>query len=226
MRKVIVFEWMSLDGVVQAPAYIDEDTSGGFKHGGWHLRYFEERSMKWVVETVSGAGGFLFGRRTYDVFAAHWPKASQEEQTLAQPLNTLPKYVASRTLKEPLAWQNSMLLGDDITESVGKLRRQAGKDLLVIGSTELAAALLAHDLVDELRLMIDPVILGGGKRFFRDGGVSRRLTLVASEATPTGAILATYARSSADAPAAASAVPLPRPPSKTVSAGPESEGWF
>ena len=95
MRKVIVSEWMSLDGVVQAPAYVDEDTSGGFKHGGWNLRYFEERSMKWVVENVNRAGGFLFGRRTYDVFAAHWPNASPEEQALAQPLNTLPKYVAS-----------------------------------------------------------------------------------------------------------------------------------
>jgi dihydrofolate reductase len=212
MRKVVVFEWMSLDGVVQAPAYTDEDTSGGFKHGGWHLQYFEERSMKWVVETVSGAGGFLFGRRTYDVFAAHWPKASQEEQALARPLNALPKYVASRTLKEPLAWQNSMLLGDDVAESVAKLRRQDGKPLLVIGSTELVAALLAHDLVDEIRLMIDPVVLGGGKRFFRDDGVCRRLTLAASETTSTGAILATYARSSADTPVGASAVPLPRPP--------------
>jgi dihydrofolate reductase len=212
MRKVVVFEWMSLDGVVQAPAYTDEDTSGGFRHGGWHLQYFEERSMKWVVETVSGAGGFLFGRRTYDVFAAHWPKASQEEQALARPLNALPKYVASRTLKEPLAWQNSMLLGGDVAESVTKLRRQDGKPLLVIGSTELAAALLAHDLVDELRLMIDPVVLGGGKRFFRDDGVCRRLTLAASETTSTGAILATYARSSADTPVGASAVPLPRPP--------------
>ena len=212
MRKVIVFEWMSLDGVVQAPAYTDEDTSGGFKHGGWHLQYFEERSMNWVVETVSGAGGFLFGRRTYDVFAAHWPKASQEEQALARPLNALPKYVASRTLKEPLAWQNSMLLGGDVAESVTKLRRQDGKPLLVIGSIELAAALLAHDLVDELRLMIDPVVLGGGKRFFRDDGVCRRLTLAASETTSTGAILATYARSSADTPVGASAVPLPRPP--------------
>ena len=202
MRKVIVSEWMSLDGVVQSPVYADEDASGGFTHGGWHPRYFEERSMKWVVESVSGAGGFLLGRRTYDVFAAHWPKASQEEQALAQPLNTLPKYVASRTLKEPLAWQNSMLLDADVTESVAKLKRQDGKDLLVIGSTELAAALLAHDLVDELRLMIDPVILGGGKRFFRDDGVCRRLTLVASETTPTGAILATYARASTGAPVA------------------------
>ena len=212
MRKVIVCEWMSLDGVVQAPAYADEDTSGGFKHGGWHLRYFEERSMKWVVENVSQAGGFLFGRRTYDVFAAHWPNASPEEQALAQPLNTLPKYVASRTLKEPLDWQNSMLLDSPIDESVAKLRREDGRDLLVIGSAELAVALLAHDLVDELRLMIDPVILGGGKRFFRDDGVCRRLALVTSETTPTGAILATYARPSADAPVGPSAAPMPRPP--------------
>jgi dihydrofolate reductase len=212
MRKVIVFEWMSLDGVVQAPAYVDEDVSGEFQHGGWHLRYFEERSMKWLVGNVSEAGGFLLGRRTYEVFAAHWPKASQEEQPLAQRLNTLPKYVASRTLKEPLAWQNSMLLDSPIAESVAKLGREDGRNLLVIGSTELAAALLAHDLVDELRLMIDPVILGGGKRFFRDDGVCLRLALMTSETTPTGAILATYARSSADAPVGAGAVPLPRPP--------------
>jgi len=212
MRKVIVCEWMSLDGVVQAPAYADEDTSGGFKHGGWHLRYFEERSMKWVVENVSQAGGFLFGRRTYDVFAAHWPNASPEEQALAQPLNTLPKYVASRTLKVPLDWQNSRLLDSPIDESVAKLRREDGRDLLVIGSAELAVALLAHDLVDELRLIIDPVILGGGKRFFRDDGVCRRLALVTSETTPTGAILATYARPSADAPVGPSAAPMPRPP--------------
>ena len=212
MRKVIAFEWMSLDGVVQAPAYADEDTSGGFQHGGWHLRYFEERSMRWVVENVSGAGGFLLGRRTYDVFAAHWPKASQEEQALAQPLNSLPKYVASRTLKEPLAWHNSMLLDGPISDSVAKLRREDGGNLLVIGSTELVATLLAHDLVDELRLMIDPVILGGGKRFFRDDGVCLPLALSTSETTPTGAILTTYTRSRADAPGGASAVPLPRPP--------------
>src|SRR5258706_1385396 len=117
VSKVIVFDWMSLDGVVQAPAYSDEDTSGGFKHGGWHAQYFEERSMKWLAENLNGAGGFLLGRRTYQVFAAHWPKASQEEQTLAQPLNTLPKYVASRTLQEPLVWQNSRLLDNPIAES-------------------------------------------------------------------------------------------------------------
>jgi dihydrofolate reductase len=211
MRKVIVLEFMSLDGVVQAPSYADEDTSGGFAHGGWHGQYLEERSMKWIVDALSSAGGFLFGRRTYEVFAAHWPKASPEEQVLAEPLNTRPKYVASRTLKAPLAWQNSTLLGDPIAPSVAKLRNEGGGNLLVVGSTELAAALLAHDLVDELRLMIDPVILGGGKRFFRDEGACHRLALASSEATPTGAIMATYARSRAEAPATP---PLPRPPAR------------
>jgi dihydrofolate reductase len=213
MRRVIVFEWMSLDGVAQAPAYADEDTTGGFKHGGWHTRYFEERSMKWVVENLSHAGGFLLGRRTYDVFAAHWPKASPEEQALAEPLNTLPKYVASRTLREPLTWQNSRLLEGGLAESVAALKRERGNDLLLIGSTELAAALFQHDLVDELRLMIDPVALGGGKRFFRDDRVCRPLALVSSETTPTGAILTTYVRSSAENAERAS--PLPRPPARS-----------
>lgn len=194
MRKVIACEWMSIDGVVQAPVYADEDTSGGFKHGGWHLRYFEDVALKWVVDNVSQAGGFLLGRRTYDMFAAHWPKAPDEEQALAVPLNTLPKYVASRTLEEPLRWQNSQLLQGEMAAAVAALKREGGKDLLAIGSTELVHALIACDLVDELRLMIDPVILGGGKRFLRDDGVRRPLRLVASEVTSRGAILATYAR--------------------------------
>jgi dihydrofolate reductase len=212
MRKVIAIEFMSLDGVVQAPAYADEDTSGGFKHGGWNVPYLEERSMKWIVENVSGAGGFLLGRRTYEVFAAHWPGASQEEQALAQPLNTLPKYVASTTLKAPLAWQNSSLLDSPVAESVARLRGEAGGNLLLIGSTELAAVLLANDLVDELRLMIDPVILGGGKRLFRDDGMCRRLAHVTSETTATGAMLVTYGRASDVAAVGASAASLPRPP--------------
>ncbi len=194
MRKVIVSEWMSLDGVVQAPAYANEDPSGGFKHGGWHLRYFEDISMKWVVENVTQAGGFLLGRRTYDVFAAHWPKAPEQEQALAQPMNTLPKYVASRTLKEPLAWQNSRLLKGDVAAAVAALKREDGKYLLAIGSTELVQTLIAHNLADEFRMMIDPVVLGGGKRVFDDDGVLKSLRLVSSEVTATGAILATYAR--------------------------------
>src|SRR5439155_9709059 len=104
--RVMVQEWMTLDGVVQAPGAPDEDTRGGFKYGGWHLPYFEDLSMKWVVENLNAAGGFLLGRRTYEGFAQHWPNASEEEQPLAEPLNTRPKYVASRTLTEPLVWQN------------------------------------------------------------------------------------------------------------------------
>jgi dihydrofolate reductase len=195
MRKVIVYEWMSADGVVQAPGAPDEDTDGGFSHGGWHMRYFDDISRNWVVDNLTAAGGFLLGRRTYENFAGHWPKASEEEQVLARPLNTLPKYVASTTLTEPLQWQNATLLRGDVAEAVAALKRQDEADLLVLGSTELVATLLEHDLVDEFRVMIDPVLLGGGKRFLRDDGVLRRLRLVENgvTVTTTGAILATYA---------------------------------
>jgi dihydrofolate reductase len=193
MRKVIVQEWMSLDGVVQAPAAADEDTTGGFEHGGWHLRYFDDISQKWVVENVTEAGGFLLGRRTYEGFASHWPNASEEEQVLAEPLNTRPKYVASTTLTEPLEWQNSTVLQGDVAEAVLALKQEDGDDVLVVGSTQLVQTLIEHDLVDEFRVMIDPLVVGGGKRLFRDDGALRPLRLVDSKVTITGAILATYA---------------------------------
>jgi dihydrofolate reductase len=153
MRKVIANEWMTLDGVVQAPAYPDEDTSGGFEHGGWHTRYFDDLSLSWVVENVSGAGGYLLGRGTYEMFAAHWPNAAEEEQMLAEPLNTLPKYVASTTLAEPLDWQNSTLLRGDIAQAVTALKAEDGRDLHVIGSPGLVQTLIGHHLIDELHLM-------------------------------------------------------------------------
>jgi dihydrofolate reductase len=193
MRRVIVTEWMSLDGVVQAPGAADEDTTGGFTHGGWHLGYFDHLSQKRVVENLAEAGGFLLGRRTYENFAAYWPHASEEEQVLAERLNTKPKYVASTTLREPLEWQNSMLLRGDLAEAVIALRQQDGGDVHVIGSAQLVQALVAHGLVDEFRLMIDPLVLGGGKRIFPDDGAHRPLRLVDSDVTTTGAILATYA---------------------------------
>jgi dihydrofolate reductase len=193
MRKVIVNEWMSLDGVVQAPGAPDEDTTGGFEHGGWHLRYFEDMSQKWVVENLAEAGGFLLGRRTYEILGAYWPTAPQEQQPVAQPLNTKPKYVASTTLSEPLEWQNSMVLQADVPEAVAALKQEDGKDLHVIGSTRLVQTLIEHDLVDEFRLMIDPVVVGGGKRIFPNDGALRPLRLVESKVTSTGAILATYA---------------------------------
>jgi dihydrofolate reductase len=194
MGKMIVQEWMTLDGVVQAPGAADEDPSGGFSHGGWSLPYFDEVAMKWAVENVAAASGYLLGRRTYEVFAAHWPTASEAEQPLAEPLNTKPKYVASTTLSEPLEWRNSTVLEGDVAGAVAALKQQEdGGDLLVIGSPQLVQTLVGQDLVDEFRVMIDPLVVGGGKRLFGDDGVLRRLRLLDSQVTTTGAILATWA---------------------------------
>jgi dihydrofolate reductase len=194
MRKVIVNEFLSLDGVAQAPGGADEDASGGFAHGGWHMRYMgDELAQKWVLESIVEAGGFLLGRGTYEIFAAYWPKAPEEEQVVAEPLNGKPKHVVSTTLTEPLEWQNSTLVEGDLPAGVAALKQADGGDLHVIGSTVLVRALVEHDLVDEFRLMIDPVLLGGGKRIFRDDGLLRPLRLIDGQVTSTGAILATYA---------------------------------
>jgi dihydrofolate reductase len=193
MRKVIVQVWMTLDGVVQAPGAPDEDATGGFRHGGWSLRYFDDAAMEWAAANVTGAGGYLLGRRTYQAFAAHWPNASEEEQVLAEPLNTRPKYVASTTLTEPLEWQNSTLLKGDVAEAVADLKQEDGGDLLAIGSTRLVQTLVERDLVDELRVMVDPLLVGGGKRLFASDGALRPLRLLDSRVTTSGAILATYA---------------------------------
>jgi dihydrofolate reductase len=151
---------MTLDGVIQAPGQPGEDKSGGFQYGRWHVGYFDDIAQGRVVESVVNAGGYLLGRRTYEIFAAHWPNASQEEQVLA----------------EPLAWQNSMVLQDDVAEAVVALKQEDGGDLHVIGSSELVQTLFEHGLVDEFRLMLDPVVVGGGKRLFREDGVCRELT--------------------------------------------------
>jgi dihydrofolate reductase len=193
MRKVVVNEWMSLDGVVQAPGAPEEDTSGGFAHGGWHMSYMDETAQKAVLDGLTRAGGFLLGRRTYEILGAYWPNAPEEEQVVAEPMNTLPKYVASTTLSEPLAWQNSTLLEGDLAEAVRSLKREDGGDVQVIGSSQLAKTLFEHDLVDELRVTIDPLLLGGGKRVFPDDGARRPMRLVDSSVTTTGAIMATYA---------------------------------
>jgi dihydrofolate reductase len=194
MRKLVVNEFLSLDGVAQAPGGDGEDTSGGFAHGGWHMRYMEdELAQRWVLESIVEAGGFLLGRRTYEIFAAYWPNASEQEQVIAEPLNTKPKYVASTTLTEPLGWQNSRLLEGDVAAAVAGLKQGDGGDLHVIGSTQLVHELIERGLVDEFRLMLDPVLLGGGKRIFRDDGSLKQLRLVDGQVTSTGAILATYA---------------------------------
>ena len=195
MRKVVVNEFLSLDGVAQAPGGEDEDTSGGFAHGGWSMQYMDESSMNRVLGAINEAGAYLLGRRTYEIFAAYWPNAPEEEQVIAEPLNTKPKHVASTTLENPLDWENSTVLEGQVPEAVAALKQEDGGDLHVIGSLDLLGTLFEHDLVDELRLMIDPVLLGGGKRLFVDDAKLRPLQLVDSQVTTTGAILATYGRS-------------------------------
>ena len=194
MRKLIVNEFISLDGVAQAPGGADEDPSGGFAHGGWHMRNVDdELAQRWVLESIVEAGGFLLGRRTYDIFAGYWPNASEEQQVIAEPLNNKPKYVVT-TRKQPLAWHNSTpVAGDNLSAAVAALKQANGGHLHTIGSTQLVRALTQQELVDEFRLMIDPVLLGGGKRIFQDDGVRRPLRLVDGQVTSTGAILATYA---------------------------------
>jgi dihydrofolate reductase len=193
MRKLTVNNFISLDGVVQAPSYPDEDTSGDFHRGGWNLPYVDDVAMRWLVDNVTEAGGFLLGRRTYEYFAGFWPNAGEDAQALARPMNTLPKYVASTTLNEPLAWQNATLLTGKVVDAVAALKQADGGDLRVIGSPRLAQTLIEHDLVDELRLMIDPLVLGNGKRLFADHNGLTKLQLTDSQVTTTGAVLATYA---------------------------------
>src|SRR5688500_8357432 len=141
MRKVVVNEFMSLDGVVQAPGAKDEDTSGGFEHGGWHLQYFDAVSQKSVLDAIVEAGAFLLGRRTYEIFASYWPSAPEEEQVIAEPLNMKPKHVASTTLSDPLEWQNSTVLQGEVAEAVAALKEEDGGDIHVIGSTDLVKTL-------------------------------------------------------------------------------------
>jgi dihydrofolate reductase len=192
MRKVSVQEFLALDGTAQAPGGPDEDTSGGFRHGGWQMEYLEDVGMDWVRKGIKDAGGFLLGRRTYEIFAGYWPSDPEAPPEIAEPLNTKPKHVASRTLTGELEWQNSSVLEGDLPESVTALKEENGGDLLVIGSTELVHSLIKHGLVDEFRLVIDPLLVGGGKRVFPDDGELRPLRLVDHMVTSTGAVIATY----------------------------------
>jgi dihydrofolate reductase len=192
MRDLVVVEFMTLDGVVQSPGYEDEDPSGSFRHGGWGMEHIDEVGQKWLVDTYSDPGGFLLGRRTYEILAAYWPTAPEEERGVSDPLNTKPKHVVSSTLSEPLEWENSHLLQGDLSDAVRSLKQEEGGDLVVIGSSELTRTLLELGLVDKLRLMIDPVLVGGGKRIFAEDGRLRKLRVAQSEVAPSGAFLVTY----------------------------------
>jgi len=192
MRKIIVSEFLTLDDVMQAPGGPDEDRSGGFEHGGWMLPYMDDILAKAVIQGLTEAGAFLLGRRTYEIFAAYWPTAPEEVQAFADPLNSLPKFVVSKTLREPLAWNNSILIAGDVVKEVAKLKRQSGNDIRVIGSGELVQTLMKHDLVDEYDLMIHPLVLGSGKHLFREGGSKQTLRLLDFKTTSKGVIILEY----------------------------------
>ena len=187
MSKVVVLANLTLDGVMQGPAGPDEDRRGGFEHGGWAAPY---AAMEATGNTFASAGALLFGRRTYENFYAFWPQQTNSPYT--EFLNTIPKYVASTTLQEPLPWSNSTLLKDDAAQAVSRLKQQPGKDLLLMGSGELIQSLMRANLVDEYVLLIHPLVLGSGRRLFPDGGAAAALQLVATSTTNNGVVIATY----------------------------------
>jgi dihydrofolate reductase len=194
--KLIALEWMSLDGVTQSPSYPDEDASDGFRHGGWHRRFFEEISMNWVLEGVAGADAYLLGRGTYDNFARHWPNAGPDEQMFAGPLNSRPKYVASSRPLD-LQWHNSHRLDADLGPAVSRIKSAGSGTLALVGSPKLAQSLFALGLIDELRVMIDPLIVGSGKRLFGSSVEPLHFDLQSCRPVATGAMLATYTRAAA-----------------------------
>jgi dihydrofolate reductase len=190
MRKLTVSEFVSLDGVMQAPGGADEDTEGGFRHGGWQMGYFDDVAGERIGASMAQTGAFLLGRRTYEIFASYWPTQSDDDP-FAKILNGLPKYVASTTLGEPLAWQNSTLLQGDVAKAVAELKEGEGGNIVVLGSGGLVQTLYENDLVDEYALMIHPIVLGSGKKLFRE--VPRKpLKLADSVTTSTGVVMATY----------------------------------
>jgi dihydrofolate reductase len=197
--RLVLSEFISLDGVIQAPGQRQEDTSGGFQHGGWSMRYFDADAMgSSIAEAMEKTDAYVFGRHTWQVSAAAWPQRGGDP--FADRLNALTKYVASRTLSEEdlTSWSNSHLLPpDDALGAIAKLKSQAGGDIQCYGSANLAGQLIANDLIDEYNLMIEPVILGGGKRLFRDDGVLRGLDLVSSTTSSTGVQICKYHRKDA-----------------------------
>ena len=185
MRKIIVGAFVSLDGVMQAPGGPEEDPIGGFRFGGWVAPFFDEKMGESVGETFAKPFDLLLGRKTYDIFASHWPRV--ENDPLADAFNTVTKFVATHR-PESLEWRNSRPLGDDVAATLRDLKRQDGPDLLIQGSSELIQTLLANDLIDEIRLLIFPLVLGGGKKLFGGGAMPAAFRLVGSQASSTGVI--------------------------------------
>jgi dihydrofolate reductase len=191
MRRLLVNTFVSLDGVMQAPGGPEEDPTGGFTHGGWNVTFWDDVLGQAIVKAFEGPYELLLGRKTYEIFAAHWPYVSGDP--VADALNSMTKYVASRTLEE-VTWSGSVLLEGDAGEAVAALKNQDGPDLHVQGSSQLVQTLLENDLVDEFGVWTFPVLLGRGKRLFGDGTQPGGLTLLDSQTSTTGVVVSRYRR--------------------------------
>jgi dihydrofolate reductase len=191
MRKLVVSTFLTLDGVMQAPGGPEEDPAEGFTHGGWSFNYWDDVMDEFMGEAMSPPFDMLLGRKTYEIFAAYWPHAGDTPG--AAELNGARKYVASRTL-DKVEWNNSTLLEGDLAEAVAKLKAEDGPEIQVHGSGNLIQSLLEHDLVDEFRLMIFPLLLGDGKRLFAEGTAPAGLKVTDTKTSGTGVVLVTYER--------------------------------
>jgi len=189
MRTLAVNTFLSLDGVMQAPGGPEEDPTGGFSHGGWSANYWDDMMGRVIGESMARPYEILLGRKTYEIFAAHWPYVTDDPA--ADSLNAARKYVASRTLRT-VEWSNSMLLQGDVGAEVAKLKEQDGPEIQVHGSSNLIQTLLTDGLVDEFRLWFFPLVIGNGKRLFGDGTIPGALKLIDSKTSTTGVVIATY----------------------------------
>jgi dihydrofolate reductase len=189
MRKLIVNTFVTLDGVMQAPGGPEEDGEGGFAYGGWSVTYWDDQMGQVMGEAMSRPFDLVLGRKTYDIFAAFWPNASDDAG--GKPLNDATKYVASRS-QPTLAWGPSVLIDGDAANGVAALKEGNGPELQVHGSGNLIQTLLRHNLVDEFRLWVFPVVIGSGKRLFADGTIPAGLNLVDSKVSTTGVVIGTY----------------------------------
>jgi len=189
--QLTVTTFLSVDGVYQGPGGPDEDRSGGFDRGGWLVPHFDEATGQFMDSIFQRVDAFLLGRRTYDIFAASWPNATDPDDAVASRLNTLPKYVASTTLKDP-EWANTSVLEGDLVSAVRELKGRDGRELQVHGSGALVRFLLENDLVDRLNLLVFPVVVGAGRRLFPDSGIATGLALDESRTTGSGVTVSVY----------------------------------
>ena len=189
MRKLIVSTFLTLDGVMQSPGGPGEDDGDGFAHGGWSVNYWDDLMGEVMGAAMGVPFDLVLGRKTYDVFAAHWPHATAEEG--AKPMNDATKYVASRS-HPTLEWSNSVLIEGDAAEGIAALKKQDGPELQVHGSGDLIQTLMRHNLIDQYRLWVFPLVIGSGKRLFAEGTIPQGLTLVDSQVSTTGVMIGTY----------------------------------